>query len=60
MRNLRNIRYEPWTPPAQFHGRPVSAATWDLTSESVVCSFGPSEDNAVIELVRVKTTPKSQ
>jgi elongator complex protein 1 len=60
MRNLRNIRYEPWTPPTQFHGRPVTAATWDLANESIVCTFGPSEDNAVIELVRVKTTPKAQ
>jgi hypothetical protein len=60
MRNLRNIRYEPWTPPAQFNGRPVTGATWDLTNESIVCTFGPSEDNSVIELVRVKTIPKSQ
>ncbi|CAG8976503.1 hypothetical protein HYALB_00006000 [Hymenoscyphus albidus] len=59
MRNLRNIRYEPWTPPTQFHGRPVSAATWDLANDSIICTFGPSEDNAVIELVRVQTDPKS-
>lgn len=60
MRNLRNTRYEPWTPPSQFHGRPVSAATWDLDNDSIVCTFGPTEDNAVIELVRVHTDPKTQ
>ncbi|KAG9229092.1 elongator complex protein-like protein 1 [Amylocarpus encephaloides] len=57
MRNLRNIRYEPWTPPSQFHGRPVTAATWDLATDSGICAFGPSEDSSVIELVRVQTDP---
>jgi elongator complex protein 1 len=60
MRNLRNTRYEQWSPPAQFEGRPLTAATWDLANDSVLCTFGPTENNALIELVRVKTKPESQ
>jgi hypothetical protein len=54
MRNLRNIRHEQWSPPAHFQGRPLTAATWDLANDSVLCAFGPTEDNALLELVRVK------
>ncbi|KAH6674491.1 elongator complex protein-like protein 1 [Halenospora varia] len=60
MRNLRNIRYEPWSPPAQFQERPVTSATWDLANDSVLCTFGPTESNALIELVRVKNTTKTE
>jgi hypothetical protein len=38
----------------------LTAATWDLANDSVLCTFGPTEDNVLIELVRVKTKPKSQ
>lgn len=57
MRNLRNTRYEEGIPPAQFRGRPLTAATWDLadSDDSVVCTFGPTPENPLIELVRVKT-----
>ncbi|TVY55794.1 Elongator complex protein, partial [Lachnellula suecica] len=60
MRNLRNIQYEQWRPSAQFEGRPFTAATWDLANDSVLCTFGPTESNALIELVRVQTKAKSQ
>jgi elongator complex protein 1 len=62
MRNLKNIRYEQGKPPVQFHGKPLTAATWDLADpdDSVLCTFGPTPDNALIELVRVKTRKLSQ
>jgi len=60
MRNLRNIRHEQWKAPAEFNGRPLTAATWDLANDTVLCTFGPSEENALIELVRVKTKSHSQ
>jgi elongator complex protein 1 len=60
MRNLRNILYEKWEPPAQFHGRSLTASAWDLANDSVLCTFGPTETDALIELVRIKTNSNSQ
>jgi elongator complex protein 1 len=53
MRNLRNIRYDGWSLPSHFRERSITAATWDLASDSVLCTLGPSEDDALIELVRI-------
>ncbi|KAL5324383.1 hypothetical protein ACEPPN_008928 [Leptodophora sp. 'Broadleaf-Isolate-01'] len=53
MRNLRNTRYDQWASPCQFKGKPLTAATWDLANDSVVCAFGPTENDPLIELVRV-------
>lgn len=60
MRNLRNTQYAQCKPPAQFQGRPLTAATWDLANDAVLCTFGPSEDDALIELVRVSTRSNSR
>ncbi|KAF7905108.1 uncharacterized protein EAF01_005629 [Botrytis porri] len=59
MRNLRGIQYEQWRPPAQYQNRPITAAAWDLANDAVVCTVGPTENDAVIQLIRVKTTSKS-
>lgn len=57
MRNLRNVRFEQWVP--QSKEREITAATWDLSNESgFLCTFGPSEGNALIELVRVDSISK--
>ncbi|KAL2073136.1 hypothetical protein VTL71DRAFT_10460 [Oculimacula yallundae] len=53
MRNLKNTRCDNWAPPSQFKGKPLTAATWDLTNDSVICAFGPTENDPLIELVRV-------
>ncbi|PVH84364.1 elongator complex protein-like protein 1 [Cadophora sp. DSE1049] len=53
MRNLRNTRFDQWAPPSQFKGKALTAATWDLANDSVVCAFGPTENDPLIELVRV-------
>lgn len=59
MRNLRGIQYEQWKPPAQYQNRPITAAAWDLANDAVVCTVGPTENDAVIQLIRVKTNSKS-
>ncbi|KAL3427673.1 elongator complex protein (IKI3 family protein) [Phlyctema vagabunda] len=60
MRNLRNIRYEEWTPPTQLEGRPLTASTWDLANDSVLCTFGPTETDPLVELVRISQGLASQ
>ncbi|KAE9377847.1 elongator complex protein-like protein 1 [Stipitochalara longipes BDJ] len=55
MRNLRNVLCEEWEPPAKFQGRLLTSTTWDLANDSVLCTFGPTETDALIELVRIKT-----
>ncbi|KAH8821188.1 elongator complex protein-like protein 1 [Xylogone sp. PMI_703] len=61
MRNLRNIQFQDWKPPAHFAGRPVTSSTWDLANnDSFLCTFGPTEDNPLIELVRVKPAANTQ
>ncbi|KAE8453046.1 hypothetical protein EG329_012233 [Mollisiaceae sp. DMI_Dod_QoI] len=56
MRNLKNTRYDHWNPP---QGRPLTATTWDLAKESVLCTFGPTENDALIELIRVNIDSNS-
>lgn len=49
MRNLRNVRLQ----ETQVQGSlPLTATAWDTSSDSVVCTFGPSEQSPVIELRR--------
>ncbi|KAK2875378.1 hypothetical protein FQN49_001649 [Arthroderma sp. PD_2] len=49
MRNLRNIRF---SEIPLSGGLPLAATAWDATTDSLICAFGPVEDNAVIELRR--------
>jgi len=49
MRNLRNVRLQETQVESQL---PLTATAWDTSSDSIVCTFGPSEQNAVIELRR--------
>ncbi|KAJ5232465.1 hypothetical protein N7468_005421 [Penicillium chermesinum] len=61
MRNLRSVRLQ----ETQVRGElPLTATAWDTSSDSVVCTFGPSEHSPVIELRRkrpevVSTDPLS-
>lgn len=49
MRNLRNVRLQ----ETQVQGNlPLTATAWDTSSDAVICTFGPSETNAIIELRR--------
>lgn len=49
MRNLRNVRLQ----EVQLqNGLPLAETAWDTASDAVICAFGPTEGNAVIELRR--------
>ena len=51
MRNLRNIHRSLLKSPP---GLELTASTWDVASDSVICAFGPTKDNVVLELKRWK------
>jgi elongator complex protein 1 len=54
MRNLRNIART----AVQFANEtplPLTATTWDTSTDSLICAFGPSPDQASIELRRIST-----
>lgn len=53
MRNLRNIWFSTWRSPVEHRERQITAAAWDIGSDSVICAYGPSENDTLIELVRV-------
>lgn len=61
MRNLRNVRLQHDKVPTQYHGRPLTAVTWDLadSEDTLICTFGPTLEDVLIELVRVKTSDSS-
>ena len=49
MRNLRNIHESRlYSPPDSL----LTAAAYDAISDSVICAFGPTEENALLELKR--------
>lgn len=49
MRNLKNVRLT----EVQLQGElPLTATAWDAASDAVICTFGPTEGNAVIDLRR--------
>lgn len=55
MRNLRNIQRS----TIQFadYELPLAATAWDAANDSLICAFGPTENNVLIELRRVKYHP---
>ncbi|KAK1143080.1 putative elongator complex protein 1 [Aspergillus melleus] len=49
MRNLKNVRLA----EVQLQNElPLTATAWDTASDAVICTFGPTEANPVIELRR--------
>ena len=52
MRNLRNIHRSVVRRPGT---RPIAASAWDVNGEgSIICAFGPTKDNVLLELKRWK------
>ena len=49
MRNLRNIQHRTFKNDENLK---PSACCWDVTSESLICAFGPTKDDASIQLKR--------
>ncbi|OJD33532.1 elongator complex protein 1 [Diplodia corticola] len=52
MRNLRCVRNAVRRVPAD--ALPLTATAWDTSADSLICTFGPSESSAVIELKRLQ------
>ncbi|KAL0263264.1 putative elongator complex protein 1 [Diplodia seriata] len=52
MRNLRCVRNAVRKIPAD--ALPLTATAWDTAADSLICTFGPSESSAVIELKRLQ------
>lgn len=49
MRNLKNIHCSVLEP---LPGCGITAATWDVATDSVVCAFGPTKNDILIQLKR--------
>lgn len=49
MRNLKNVRLQETRVEGDL---PLTATAWDTSSDSIVCTFGPSQYSPVIELRR--------
>ena len=49
MRNLRNVHR---TLIASLEGEKLTASTWDVGTDSIICAFGPTKDNPLLELKR--------
>ena len=48
MRNLKNIRRS----VLNSDGNSLTASTWDVTTDSVICSFGPTKASNLVQLKR--------
>ena len=49
MRNLKNIHHALFKSP---QGLQITASAWDVASDSIICTSGPTKENAVIHLQR--------
>ena len=56
MRNLRNIRRSPIECPPSLE---LTAVALDVASDSVICAFGPTKENPLLELKRWKRYEKT-
>ena len=56
MRNLRSIHRSLLTSPPSVK---LTASAWDVASDSVICAFGPTKDNVLLELKRWKKYGKA-
>ncbi|KAF2155672.1 IkappaB kinase complex, IKAP component [Myriangium duriaei CBS 260.36] len=54
MRNLKNIRHTRLD-FSTAQGLPLSATAWDADTDALICAFGPTEENAVIDLKRFES-----
>jgi elongator complex protein 1 len=55
MHNLKNIFLREVCTPENLH---LSATAWDVDTDSVICTFGPTESSTIIDLKR-KCSPAS-
>ncbi|CCF35620.1 hypothetical protein CH063_07360 [Colletotrichum higginsianum] len=57
MRNLRNIRFSAWE---QQQDVTVTACCWDPAKDELLCTTGPTEAKATVELVRLSDHHQEQ
>ncbi|KAK1674407.1 IKI3 family protein [Colletotrichum godetiae] len=61
MRNLRNIRFSAWEQQQQeVDPSAVTACCWDPAKDELLCTTGPTEAKATIELVRLSEHHQQQ
>ena len=56
MRNLRSIHRSLIASPS---GLKLTASAWDVATDSVICAFGPTKDNILLELRRWRKYDKT-
>ena len=56
MRNLRNVDYWLSKSPTNLH---LTASTWDVATDSIICTFGPTKDNPLLDLKRLRRNYES-
>ena len=56
MRNLRSIHRSLISSPT---GCKLTASAWDVASDSIICTFGPTKDNVLLELKRWRKYDKT-
>lgn len=54
MRNLRNIRHSRFTGQSEF-----TATCWDAVNDQALATFGPTEQDSRIALVRLSSSNSS-
>ncbi|KAK4214482.1 IKI3 family-domain-containing protein [Rhypophila decipiens] len=57
MRNLRNIGQSTFVPDPSS-ATPITASCWDVARDEPIVAYGPTADEARIELVRVSLNPR--
>jgi elongator complex protein 1 len=54
MRNLLKTRQsEVAVESTTVPDAPIAASTWDVTTDTLICVFGPSEGEGLVELTRL-------
>lgn len=59
MRNLLKTEQSSfWVESTTVPDAPISASTWDVAHGQLICAFGPSEGEGLVELSRVSVGPQ--
>lgn len=54
MRNLLKIRHALFdVASSTVPDAPITASAWDVSTDSLICAFGPSQDESLVELTRL-------
>ncbi|KAI0852097.1 IkappaB kinase complex, IKAP component [Daldinia vernicosa] len=53
MRNLRNVRFNAWKSSTDLTEEAITSTCWDPAKDEILCTFGPSDTDGRIRLVRI-------